>query len=224
MRNTTTRTTRSTRPAARLGALGAAATLSLLLTACGGDDAGSMDHSSMGSESSSSSPSASASNGAAVDAEHDDQDVEFAQMMIVHHRGAIEMAQMAATRASSQEVQDLAATIEAAQQPEIEQMTSWLDAWGEPVEAHSGMPGMDHSGMPGMMTEEQTGQLQDATGDEFDRLFLQMMIEHHTGAVQMAETELQEGSNPQARELAGSIVESQSAEIEQMEELLAGAS
>ncbi len=107
-------------------------------------------------------------------------------------------------------------------------MTSWLNAWGEPTEADSSMEGMDHSSMPsmggslmpGMMTEEQMTQLQNATGTDFDRMFLQLMIEHHTGAVQMAETEQQQGSNPQALELADSIVTSQSAEIEQMKQML----
>ena len=213
------------RTAPRTGALGATTALSLLLalTACGGEDSGSMDHSSMSS--SSSSAASSPPSGAAVDAEHDDHDVVFAQQMVVHHEGAIEMAEAAATRASSQEVRDLAATIASAQQPEIDRMTSWLTAWGEPVEAGSSTEGvehssMGHSSMPGTMTEEQMSQLSSATGADFDRLFLRMMIEHHTGAVQMAETEQQQGVNPQARELAGSIATSQDAEIDRMEQLL----
>ncbi|PRY16578.1 DUF305 domain-containing protein [Kineococcus rhizosphaerae] len=240
MRTTTptTRAARTTRPAARplarVVALGAAATLSLVLAACGGDDAGSMDHSSMASESSTTSASPSAGATSSVDAEHDDQDVMFAQMMIVHHQGAVEMAQMATTQASSQQVEDLAAEIEAAQRPEIEEMTSWLNAWGAPATAApsmtpmtggtaGGVEGMDRSstsGMPGMTSEEQMTQLQNATGTDFDRVFLQLMIEHHTGAVQMAQTEQQRGSNPQAQELADSIVTSQSGEIEQMKQML----
>lgn len=211
------------RTATRIGALGAATALSLILAACGGANSGSMDHSAMSSGSSTTSASPSASATSNVDNEHNDQDVMFAQMMIVHHKGAIEMAQMATTQASSQQVKDLATTIEAAQQPEIEQMTSWLNAWGEPVEAGSSMEGMDHSstsGMSGMMSEEQMTQLQNATGTDFDQMFLQLMIEHHTGAVQMAQTEQQQGSNPQAQELADSIVTSQSAEIEQMKQML----
>ncbi|GAB3601716.1 DUF305 domain-containing protein [Kineococcus gypseus] len=235
--------TSSTEPAAggaararrRLGALAAAGALSLALAACGGEDSGSMgsmDHSSMGA-SSEASPSAGAtaetSPGSSAAAEHDDQDVQFAQMMLVHHRGAIEMAQMAPERASSPQVKELAASIDAAQQPEIEQMTSWLQAWGEPVEAGSSMEGMDHSmhgsstsggSMPGTMSEEQMTQLNAATGADFDRVFLQMMIEHHTGAVQMAETEQRDGLNPQALELADSIVTSQSAEIARMQQML----
>ncbi|WP_432503449.1 DUF305 domain-containing protein [Kineococcus arenarius] len=202
-----------------------------------------MDHSAMGASSAEASPSSTASTPAsattgsstAVEAEHNDQDVMFAQMMLVHHQGAIEMAQMATTQASDQEVKTLAAAIEATQQPEIEQMTSWLQTWGEPVEAGSsvsgdtsgdmsggmdGMDGMDHS-MAGMMSEEQMTQLHNATGADFDRMFLQLMIEHHAGAVRMAEIEQQYGLNTQALELADSIVISQNAEIDQMKQMLA---
>jgi uncharacterized protein (DUF305 family) len=227
----------ATHTATRLGALGAVGALSLILTACGGNDSGSMDHSSMTSSSTTSSSSTSATS-AAVDAAHNDQDVMFAQQMIVHHQGAIEMAKLATTQASSQEVKTLAATIESAQQPEITEMTSWLTSWGEPVTADSSMGGMNHSAdpsmtdpsmtastmggsaMPGMMSQEQMTQLGNATGADFDRMFLQMMIEHHTGAVSMAETEQQQGQNTQAKELADSIVTSQKAEIEQMNQML----
>jgi uncharacterized protein (DUF305 family) len=147
---------------------------------------------------------------------------------------------MAATRSSDQQVKDLGEKIKAAQEPEMEAMSSWLVAWGAPATAApstgaiggrggmGGMGGMDHSstggsptsGVPGMMSEEQTTQLQNATGTDFDRTFLQQMVEHHAGAVQMAETEQRQGSNPQAKELAGSIVTSQSAQIEQMQQML----
>ena len=233
----------STRTATRLSAFGAAGALSLILTACGGSDSGSMDHSSMSSSTTSSSSSSAPAGSASVDAEHNDQDVMFAQQMIVHHQGAVEMAQMATTQASSQEIKTLAASIESAQAPEIEEMTSWLTAWDEPVTADSSMGNMDHSSdpamtsstmtdssmtgssmggssMPGMMSEEQMTQLQNATGADFDRMFLQMMTEHHKGAVTMAQTEQQQGQNPQAMELANSIVTSQTAEIDQMNQML----
>ncbi len=230
------------RTSARVAAVGAAAALSLVLAACSGGETGSMSGMDMPMSSSTSAtstgPSSTTTSSTGIDAEHNAQDVMFAQMMIVHHQGAIEMSKMAATQASSQQVKDLAAMIEAAQQPEIEEMTSWLNAWGAPITADSStdtmgsMEGMDHSstagtsgmsgmsGVSGMMTEEQMTQLQNATGPDFDRMFLQLMIEHHTGAVQMAETEQQKGSNPQAQELADSIVTSQSAQIEQMKQML----
>ncbi|GGM09747.1 DUF305 domain-containing protein [Nakamurella endophytica] len=193
--------------------------------------------------------SSSSTSAGAGDSTHNDADVMFVQMMIPHHQGAIAMAQLAASRASNQQVKDLAATIEAAQGPEIEQMTAWLQAWGVSTStadmssstAASSEGGMDHGGMdhggmtmgkdgdmgsstamsmPGEMTDEQMQALEAATGPEFDRMFLQMMIEHHTGAVEMAQTELEQGSNSDALQLAESIKSSQTEEIATMQQLL----
>ena len=150
-------------------------------------------------------------------------DVTFGQGMIPHHRGALAMAQLAEGRAEDPRVLDLAGRIEAAQDPEIQTMTGWLEEWGEalPDESDMGMGGMDHGGMDmGGMSEEDMTALEDASGAEFDRLFLEMMIEHHRGAVDMAQTEIDEGSYPDAVALAEDIVESQTAEIEEMETLL----
>ena len=207
------------RTAIRFGALSAATALTLILSACGGD---SMD---MSPSASSSMSEASPTDSAEVADEHNDQDVMFSQMMIAHHQGAIEMSQMAATRASSQEVKDLALKIEAEQQPEMELMTSWLTSWGESMEADSSMSGMDHSSeggssMSGMMTEDRMTELSASSGVDFDKMFLQMMIEHHTGALEMAKTEQADGQSPDAVELAGSIVASQTAEIDQMNQML----
>ena len=80
---------------------------------------------------------------------------------------------------------------------------------------HGAMGGMPMGGMPmhGMMSDAQMQQLAAQSGPAFDRMFLQMMIEHHTGAVQMAQTEQAQGLNPQAKELAGAIVAAQQREI-----------
>ena len=150
-------------------------------------------------------------------AEHNDADVEFAQMMIPHHEQAVEMAQLAATRADSEDVKDLAGRIEAAQSPEIEEMTGWLTAWGEDLEPKEGM---GHSGDSGMMTDEQMTELEAASGAEFDRMFLEMMVEHHTSAIEMAETEIADGQFPDAIALAEAIKSAQEAEIGEMESLL----
>ncbi|GAA1090913.1 DUF305 domain-containing protein [Nocardiopsis metallicus] len=147
-------------------------------------------------------------------AEFNDADVHFAQMMIPHHEQAVDMADLADTRAGS-EVRALAEEIRAAQGPEIEQMETLLDAWGAEVEH-----GMDHSQMDGMLSEEQMSQLEAAEGEEFDTLFLEFMVLHHEGAVDMARTELAEGVNPEARELAEEIIAAQEDEIEQMNEML----
>lgn len=161
---------------------------------------------------------------------HNNIDVRFAQMMIPHHQQALEMAKLAAARAGSPQVKQLAATIEAAQQPEITTMTGWLTSWGQPTT----MPGMPsnsggHGGhdmgtgatMPGMMSEGDMMTLEGLTGTEFDRSFLTMMIAHHQGAIDMAETEQISGSYQPAIDLAKSIQTSQTAEIRTMKDLLA---
>ncbi|MFE9770465.1 DUF305 domain-containing protein [Streptomyces sp. NPDC005931] len=206
----------STRSLIRRAALGTAAvTAAFVLTACGSDD-GSSDSGSAAKE------SASASTEATAEA-HNDQDVSFAQGMIPHHQQAIQMAQMAESRASSSEVKDLAARIEKAQDPEIRTMSGWLKAWGEDVP--SSMPGMDHgdsdaSGMPGMMGTEDMDELMDASGKGFDSMFLTMMVEHHEGAVDMATTEKEKGQYGPAKKMADDIITAQNAEIEEMNKLL----
>ena len=182
----------------------------LLLTACGNDstsndDAGSGDTSS--------------------EAAFNDADVTFAQGMIPHHQQAVEMAQMAEDRAESPELKQLASEIEAAQAPEIEQLTSWLEDWDAEVPSDSmGHGDMGHgdssSDMSGMMTGEDMGMLENANGMDFDRMFLTMMIEHHEGAVEMAQTEVADGENPDAIAMAEQIISTQEAEIEQMKGML----
>ncbi len=147
-------------------------------------------------------------------------DVEFAQGMIPHHQQAVEMASLAKERASAPEVKQLATDIEGAQQPEIDTMTQWLESWGEEVPDS----GMEHGGgheMPGMMTEDQMTQLEQAKGGAFDRMFLEMMIEHHEGAIEMAKTEQAEGENSDAIKLAEGIEKAQTQEITLMKDLLA---
>jgi uncharacterized protein (DUF305 family) len=148
-------------------------------------------------------------------------DVTFAQAMIPHHEQAVEMATMAQERAASTEVKQLADKIAAAQGPEIDTMTSWLEDWGQDAPSDS-MGGMDHSGsdMPGMMSDTDMESLGAATGAEFDQMFLEMMVEHHTGAIEMATTEQQDGENPDAIALATKIEADQTAEIAQMRDLL----
>lgn len=192
----------------------------LFLAACGGDS-GHDGMPSMTASSTLSASSGSAQNAQAADANA--ADVMFATMMIPHHAQAIDMAAMAATRAGSGEVKDLARKIQEAQQPEIDRMTSWLKAWGKPVPDAS-MSGMGHGGMDqgdGMMTEAEMQQLTAAKGVAFDRLFATLMIKHHEGAVSMAQQEAQNGKNPDAVALAKQIVKDQTAEIATLKGLLA---
>jgi uncharacterized protein (DUF305 family) len=201
-----------TRTTARLTRLATALVAgALLLTACGNDtDAG---HDSMGSGDTSTSADPSA------EADVSDADVTFAAGMIPHHQSAIEMAQLAEGRAADPRVLDLAARIEAAQGPEIAILSGWLDQWGADAETRMDMGQMGH-GSGGMTYEQGMQALTDATGAEFDRMFLTQMVAHHSGAVEMAQAELSSGRNDEALAMAGSIRDSQSAEIAEMEQLL----
>ncbi len=153
----------------------------------------------------------------APDSSFNDQDVMFAQMMIPHHAQAVEMAETILGKDDiDPRVTELAEQIRDAQGPEIELMTSWLESWGEGTEA-SGHAG---HGMEGMMSEEDVQALEDASGDEAARLFLEQMITHHMGAISMAETEIESGQNTDGTALAQQIVDDQRAEIETMNELL----
>lgn len=200
----------------------------LTLTACGsGDDTrpgSGSDMAGMNHSSSPNTPSESSAPSAGASAVHNSADTAFAQQMIEHHRGAIAMAELASTRAASADVMALATQIEAAQQPEIDTMSSWLQAWGEKVpEDMTGMSGMDHGAatqMPGMMTDQQMADLRAANGTAFDRMFLQMMTEHHQGAVTMSQQEQAAGHNPDAIALAKKIIADQTAEITDMQALL----
>lgn len=158
---------------------------------------------------------------ATVVAAHNDADTEFAQMMIVHHEGAIEMANDAARRTGSEQVRRLAEDIAAAQGPEIQQMASWLQAWGEPV-APEGHGGMDHGGMQmeDLGQEEAMAELHAVSGEDLDRRFLELMIAHHEGAVEMAQAHLDDGENPEALALAEKVIADQLEEIALMRQML----
>jgi uncharacterized protein (DUF305 family) len=158
---------------------------------------------------------------------HNQADITFAQDMIPHHAQAIAMAKMATQRASSPQIKDLAVRIQAAQQPEIDQMSRWLRAWNASVPSTDSPMGemgqMEHGAsgaMPGMMSGDQMRQLGKASGEAFDRMFLQVMIDRHQGAITMAKTELSRGQNPDARQLAQRIIDAQQREITKMQALL----
>ncbi|MEU4660950.1 DUF305 domain-containing protein [Micromonospora chalcea] len=209
----------------RRAALAGVALSALLAAACGGaDDTGGMTHGTGSSSAAGASPSA--------DATVNDADVMFAQMMIPHHQQAVTMADLAPTRASDPELKALAAKIKAAQDPEIATMKGWLTAWGKPTDLPSdhsmpgmsatpghGMPGMD-SGMPGMLSEQQMKDLAAANGAAFDKMFAEMMIAHHKGAIDMARTEQADGSNPEAKALAARIASDQAAEVQTLQKIL----
>lgn len=203
------RTNRTTRA---LSALTLTTALALTAAACG-DDA-----------STATSPKVSTT-------EHNDADVEFASNMLQHHAQALAMVDLTIDRPLDPEVQQLAEQIRDAQAPEIETFTDWLTDWDEEVPAtvrdHSNaghdmdeMGEMGDDNMPGMMTSDDMGALEEASDADFQSMWLEMMVEHHEGAIEMAKAEQDDGQYKAAVELAGSIVTSQTAEVETMKQLL----
>ena len=191
-----------------LRVLGATVAALLVLTACGSTTAGhGGDHMSDGQM-----PDGNMS-----------ADAMFAQMMIPHHEQAVVMADLAETRASDPDVQRLAVEIRSAQAPEIELMSSWLDEWGVPqMDGMAAMGAHGGHGMAGMLTQEQLDELAALSGPAFDRLFAEYMIEHHLGAISMAEDVLASGSDPRVAELAREIIVAQQSEILQLQAFLNG--
>lgn len=191
----------------------ATVTVALTLVACGSEEPSTTGESP--TNAGTSAPDAAAE-------EKNEADVMFAQGMILHHAEAIEMSDVLLGKDGVDErVVALAERIKAAQQPEIEQMTAWLEQWGEDV-PDPGMEGMSMEGMDmgGTMSEEDMQALESAEGQDAARLFLEQMTEHHRGAVAMAEDEVDNGQNGDAVDLAESIIETQNAEIDEMQQLL----
>ena len=179
---------------------------SLALTGCtinigGNDSNGMMDGGMMGNNESTSAFSGT--------------DIMFAQMMIPHHQQAVDMSTLAETHTTNPEILALAKQIKDAQAPEIKQMTAWIESSNASMDMGHDM------GMNGMLSDEQMTALGDAQGAAFDKLYLEGMIGHHEGALQMAKM-IENSSNAEAKTLAANIVTSQSAEIEKMKQMLAG--
>lgn len=192
-----------------LGAASAVLATSLTLAGCS-LNINSGDHGDMGHMTSASAEASAAAS-----------DIMFAQMMIPHHQQAVEMSTLAETRASDPQIKELAAQIKAAQQPEIDQMEAWLEEWGMPVmDSDEAMGSHMGHGMSGMLTDEQMSELEAASGTEFDILYAQYMIEHHKGAIEMAQ-DVADSKDPRVAALAAAIIETQQAEIAEMEAMLA---
>ena len=236
--HTLTRSSTTARGAVRrtAGAFALATALGASLVACGSSDDSNGGSSGMTHHSSSSAAPAgtqTASNGDV----YNDADVQFATEMVPHHQQALHMARMAEGRQLDPEVQQLVEAINTAQGPEIETMSGWLKAWGKDV-LPSSMPSAsgdmsDHdmssmggddssmgSEMPGMMSDEDMAKLESARNGEFQKMWLEMMVAHHKGAIEMAQDEQKNGTFPDAIALAKSIATSQQQEVAQMEQLL----
>ena len=192
-----------------LGALTLTAALILTAAACGNDDASTATSSQVSTT------------------DHNDVDVEFASTMLQHHTQALAMVDLTEGRTLDPEVQALADDIRAAQTPEVEIFTTWLTDWNEEVPQTTDgghdmgdMSDTTDSDMPGMMSDADMGALEDASDADFQTRWLEMMVQHHRGAVEMADTETSDGQYKAAVDLAGDIMTSQTAEIETMEALL----
>ncbi len=140
-------------------------------------------------------------------------EIMFAQKMIAHHEQAITMSDLALENSTNKEVLTLAVQIKAAQSPEIVEMKSWLDTAGVGYVLEHNM------GMNGMLSDDEITVLKNAKGRTFDKLFLEGMIAHHEGAIQMANT-VAKSNNPAIKALHDAILKTQSAEISKMKAML----
>jgi uncharacterized protein (DUF305 family) len=148
-------------------------------------------------------------------------DVAFATNMIPHHQQAVDLSALAPDRSTNTQLVALAQQISAAQQPEINVMKVLLVQWNENPETNSGHAGHGAT-MQGMVDEATMTTLKSLSGAEFDKLWLESMISHHQGAIEMAKAETANGENVDAKALANTIVTTQEAEIGQMKQMLGG--
>jgi uncharacterized protein (DUF305 family) len=148
-------------------------------------------------------------------------DVAFATNMIPHHKQAVDLSALVPDRSTNAELIALAQQISAAQQPEINVMKVFLVQWNENPDTNSGHAGHGNT-MQGMVDAATMTKLQSLNGAEFDKLWLESMIGHHQGAIEMAKAEIANGDNVDAKSLAKNIVTTQEAEIGQMKQMLGG--
>jgi uncharacterized protein (DUF305 family) len=148
-------------------------------------------------------------------------DVAFATNMIPHHQQAVDLSAMVPDRSTNAGLVALAQKISAAQQPEINVMKVFLVQWNENPDTSSGHAGHGNA-MQGMVDAATMTKLESLTGAEFDKLWLESMIGHHQGAIEMAKAEIANGDNVDAKNLAKNIVTTQEAEIGQMKQMVGG--
>jgi uncharacterized protein (DUF305 family) len=135
-------------------------------------------------------------------------ETRFLQMMIQHHRHGVEMAKLVNDHTKRPELRELAGKIMSAQQQEIDQMTKWLTDWYKASPADNAKAEEEMKMHMSMLSGKHDA--------DFDKAFLQMMPQHHHGAVEMAEQAEKKGTHPELKELAAKIAKDQEAEIKQM--------
>jgi uncharacterized protein (DUF305 family) len=156
-------------------------------------------------------------------ARHIDADVRFMQRMIGHHAQAVEMTALVATRTSSAEMQKLAQRIDLSQADEIKMMQAWLTRRGQKLPDPHAHHAAGAELMPGMLTAEEMTRLSSARGPEFDRLFLELMIKHHEGALTMVGELLEvpgAGQEPEIFAFVSDVQADQRMEIDRMHAML----
>lgn len=141
-------------------------------------------------------------------------DTWYVQMMIPHHNQAVQLATLAVTRADSPGIRAFADRIRSGQSAEIDVLRNWLQERDLPVGDH------DHQTMPGMQTEQAVRELATSRGADFDRRFVEMMSEHHQGAIDMSTRVLVGGSDLTIEELATAIAAEQAIEIDRLRDLI----
>jgi uncharacterized protein (DUF305 family) len=160
-------------------------------------------------------PAATTDPAVPADAAYTAADVAFMHGMIQHHQQALEMAALVPERTDNRSIRLLADRIEVSQRDEIALMADWLTDRGHPAHPQ----GADHSLMPGMLTPDQMARLEQTSGDEFDRLFLDLMIQHHEGALVMVADLFATpgaGQEPEIFQFASEVDSGQRIEIERM--------
>lgn len=168
--------------------------------------------------------------GAPDQASFSSADAQFLTDMIWHHDQAVELSRLAPERAASEQLKTFAGRIDVVQRSEVDLMSGWLEdnEYPAPVTADGGdgsgprAPdhGHDAAGMPGMLTDAELATLKKASGTEFDRLFLEGMITHHGGALEMVDEVGAAGRDETVQEFAGNVAADQIAEIDRMSRLL----
>jgi uncharacterized protein (DUF305 family) len=175
----------------------------ILLAACGGNQ-----------------HSASAGDQTTDQADHNAVDMAFTRNMVPHHEQAVEMAQIVPTNTTNRQIVTLANQVISTQLPEAQAFRVWLmqwqDAQGNDAASQGGMP------ITGMVDQRTMDRLRSLTGPAFDHLWLTSMIEHHKGAITMAQDEVAHGKNPDVIYLAHRIITRQQAEIDEMKRMLGG--
>lgn len=170
--------------------------------------------------------SAEKNGGTANPEEFNRGDVGFAKKMLVHSQQGIQMAEIARKNAAREDVRQLAISISETLSSDVKQYTGWLAEWGEPYSNLSDFPEMDGHDMyptyPGMASYGDITSLEAATGNAVDEMFLRLMIAHHEGAVQMANSvEFKEMQYGQLINLKNDTLKRQAEEIQRMKQLQA---